>query len=318
MTLGEFDLINRYFAGLGAPTSALALGIGDDCALLSPAPGDQLAVTTDTQVADVHFPAGAEADLIARRCLRVNLSDLAAMGAAPLAFQLALTLPETDEHWLSAFSTGLARDAAGFTCPLSGGDTTRGPLSVTITALGTVAAGEALRRDGARAGDLVYATGTLGDARGALEVLAAPPSETNDYLLQRYWLPVPRLAAGMELRGIASAAIDISDGLLQDLGHITAASGLGAVIEVESLPLSPALVELAGDSRAREWALTGGDDYELCFTVPPGHEQAMHSAMAAAAVPVTRIGKLVSEPGVRCLDASGHEIAVTGGGYSHF
>lgn len=318
MTLGEFDLINRYFAGLGAPTSALALGIGDDCALLSPASGDQLAVSTDTQVAGVHFPAGAEPDLIARRCLRVNLSDLAAMGASPLAFQLALTLPETDEHWLAAFSAGLARDAAGFACPLSGGDTTRGPLSVTITALGAVATGEALRRDGARAGDRIYVTGTLGDARGALEVLTAPPSEANDYLLQRYWLPRPQLAAGMELRGIASAAIDISDGLLQDLGHITTASGLGAVIEVESLPLSPALVELAGDSRAREWALTGGDDYELCFTVPPGHEQAMRAAMAAAEVAVTPIGRLVSEPGVRCLDASGRDIAVTGRGYSHF
>ncbi|HLS99102.1 MAG: thiamine-phosphate kinase [Porticoccaceae bacterium] len=312
MALHEFDLIRRFFTGIGGAGPDIALGVGDDCALLDPPPGCQLAISTDTLVEGVHFPVACDPEALAGRALRVNLSDLAAMGAEPLGFQLALTLPSADEVWLAAFSRGLARDAGLFGCPLMGGDTTRGPLAITVTVIGTLPAGAALRRGGAGAGDLLYVTGTLGDARGALDV----PGEAH--LAARYWRPEPRLAAGRLLRQFASAALDVSDGLAQDAGHIAAASGLGCRIEADRLPLSAALVDACGRALASRHALTGGDDYELCFSVPPGKAEAMEAALAAAGEPVTRIGAMVPGAGVLCVDGQGEPITLERSGYAHF
>ncbi|MEA3298788.1 MAG: thiamine-phosphate kinase [Pseudomonadota bacterium] len=312
MALHEFDLIRRFFTGIGGAGPDIALGVGDDCALLDPPPGCQLAISTDTLVEGVHFPVACDPEALAGRALRVNLSDLAAMGAEPLGFQLALTLPSADEVWLAAFSRGLARDAGLFGCPLMGGDTTRGPLATTVTVIGTLPAGAALRRGGAGAGDLLYVTGTLGDARGALDV----PGEAH--LAARYWRPEPRLAAGRLLRQFASAALDVSDGLAQDAGHIAAASGLGCRIEADRLPLSAALVDACGRALASRHALTGGDDYELCFSVPPGKAEAMEAALAAAGEPVTRIGAMVQGAGVICVDGEGEPITLERSGYAHF
>lgn len=313
MALHEFDLIRRFFTGIGGDSPRIALGVGDDCALLDPSPGAHLAISTDTLVEGVHFPAACDPEALAGRALRVNLSDLAAMGAEPLGFQLALTLPSADEAWLAAFSRGLARDAGEFRCPLIGGDTTRGPLAITLTVLGSVPVGTALRRGGARAGDLLYVTGTLGDARGALDM---PGSE--GYLAERYWRPEPRLVAGRLLREFASAALDVSDGLAQDAGHIAAASGLGCRIETDRLPLSAALVAAFGRALATRHALAGGDDYELCFSVPPARADAMEAALAAAGEPVTRIGAVVSGAGVACVDGDGHPVTLERSGYAHF
>lgn len=316
--MNEFDIIRRYFKFSGQPGGALALGVGDDCALFDLAAGEQLAITTDTLVSGVHFSVDGDPALIARRALRVNLSDIAAMGAIPLGFQLAIALPALDEAWLERFSSGLGEDAAHFACPLSGGDTTRGPLTITVTLLGSVPAGQALRRDGACEGDLIYVTGTLGDSRGGLQCLQ---DEINDdYLLERYWLPEPRLAAGVALRGIASAALDVSDGLVQDLGHIARASGVNAVVERDALPLSSALCALAGDDTARNWALSGGEDYELCFTVPPDCVPALESALATTGVTATRIGRMTTKGSgeVFCVDGRGNPVALERGGYDHF
>lgn len=313
----EFELIRRYFTGLGGKSPGQVLGVGDDCAILAPPPGRHLAITTDTLVAGVHFPTDCDPSLLARRALRVNLSDLAAMGADPLGIQLALTLPEARPSWLEAFSEGLARDCALFACPLLGGDTTRGPLSVTITALGTLPAGSALTRGGASAGDRLYVTGTLGDARAALAVMD-DRGIGGGVLGDRYWLPEPRLAAGRLLRGLASAALDISDGLVQDAGHIAAASGLGCRVETWRLPLSTALLERFPAATAQQWALGGGDDYELCFTVPPQRAAEVEATLTAAGQPFACIGEMEIGNGVRCVDADGRPVAVERGGYAHF
>lgn len=316
VAVAEFDLIRRYFTGLGNGPQ-LVLGVGDDCAIIAPPADSQLVITTDTLVAGVHFPHDCDAGALARRALRVNLSDLAAMGAVPLGIQLALTLPQADTDWLAAFSAGLAADCREFACPLMGGDTTRGPLAVTITALGTVPTGQALLRSGASAGDQLYVTGTLGDARAALEVMDASGAG-GGILGQRYWLPEPRLAAGELLRGLASAALDISDGLVQDAGHIAAASGLGCQIQVSSLPLSKALTNGFERVVAETWGLTGGDDYELCFTVPPQHVAAIEHVLTGAGQTFTRIGEMVAGQGVHCVDSAGQAVAVEQGGYVHF
>jgi len=317
VAIQEFSLISRYFAALGGTSDNLLLGVGDDCALFSLPPGCQLAVTTDSLVEGVHFPPECDPDSLAQRALRVNLSDLAAMGGSPLGFQLGLTLPAANEDWLTAFSRGLGRDALAFACPLSGGDTTRGPLTITITLLGAVPAGRALVRSGAGAGDLVYVTGTLGDSRGGLEVMRNGREDCQP-LLERYWRPQPRLRAGQLLRDFASAAIDISDGLVQDVGHIASHSGLGCTIESERLPLSSPLINAFGRATASRWALGGGDDYELCFTVPPARTAAMEQALAAAGETVTRIGAMTSGSGVTCVDARGQPIIVEEAGYAHF
>lgn len=316
--MNEFEVIRQYFSFSSRSAKGADLGVGDDCALLSLNPGEQLAVTTDTLVSGVHFPAEGDPALIARRALRVNLSDIAAMGATPLGFQLAVTLPGIDAAWLEAFSQGLALDAASYNCPLVGGDTTRGNLSITITLLGRVPRGQALLRSGASRGDMIYVTGTLGDSRGGLACLQGVGND--GYLLERYWLPEPRLDAGGALRGYATAALDISDGLIQDLGHIARASGVAARIVADRLPLSKEILAFAKPETARQWALTGGDDYELCFTVPAGLAREMEKTMAALEIPVTRIGEIVapSTTLVECVDARGNAFQMGEGGYDHF
>lgn len=319
MTIGEFELIDRYFTGIGPGDEAVALGIGDDCALFDCRPGEQLAISVDTLVAGVHFPAAADAYRIAQRALRVNLSDLAAMGARPFAFTLALTLPAADETWLAAFSRGLRDAAQAFGITLIGGNTTRGrDCVINIQVMGGVPAGAALLRSGARPGDAVLVSGCLGDARAALPLLEADSAALDAgqrYLLDRYFQPEPRVALGVALRGIASAAIDISDGLAADLGHILAASDVGAVIDPALLPLSPAL---RGGDRAREFALHGGDDYELCCTVPPDRLAAAQAAARQLAVPLTVIGAIGADRGLRARGADGALTPLPPHGYRHF
>lgn len=331
--MNEFDLIQRYFSfsldqnsSVLAPgdVGAVALGVGDDCALINVPGGHQLAVTTDTLVEGVHFPAGGNPSLIARRGLRVNLSDLAAMGATPLGFQLALTLPHMDESWLKQFSEGLAADARHFSCPLIGGDTTRGPLSITLTLLGAVPLGGALTRSGARAGDLIGVSGTLGDAALALQQLSNDSADS--FLNRRYWLPEPRLALGSILRRRASAGLDISDGLAQDVGHIARGSGLTAIIDSPKLPLSIALRALSKTADGQKLALSGGDDYEICFTASQSAWPEIVREAEALGCAVTSIGHMQlhdtdvedERAFVRCLDSAGQPMSLAQLGYDHF
>ncbi|WP_461481917.1 thiamine-phosphate kinase [Porticoccus sp.] len=320
MSLNEFALIRQYFSTLGEGPGVV-LAVGDDCALMEVPAGQQLAVTVDTLVAGVHFPLDATPGDIACRALRVNLSDLAAMGAEPRWFTLALTLPEADADWLAAFSTALAAEARTFRCALVGGDTTAGPLTISIQMMGLVLAGAALRRDGAQAGDGVYVTGTLGEGAAALQLFAPDcglPAEVCRRLAGRFYRPVPRLAEGLQLRGLASAAIDISDGLLADLGHIAECSGLGAEVRLPLLPLAPWLRAVSSAEQLQAWALSGGDDYELCFTVPAQRRQAVDAMIAAGDLAATCIGRMTPAPGVYCLDDDGNLLAIAGTGYQHF
>lgn len=314
--MGEFELIRRYFLPLSKAGAGITLGIGDDCALLELGADEQLAVSIDTAVAGVHFPRDAEPGAIARRTLRTALSDLAAAGAEPLGFTLALTLPDADETWLTAFAQGLAIDADAYACPLIGGDTTRGPLTISVQVHGRVPKGRMLARRGATPGDHVLVSGSLGDARAALDVLKTP--EAAPALLERYWLPEPRLSLGVALRGLASAAIDISDGLLADLGHIAEASGVAIQIHAEALPLSQALRTATGAASALEYALGGGDDYELAVCVPASQAAAARREAARLGNPLTLIGEVMTGSGVRCLDAQGQALGLAGQGFQHF
>ncbi|MEM1112065.1 MAG: thiamine-phosphate kinase [Pseudomonadota bacterium] len=270
MSASEFDLINRYFAALGKGP-AVRLGVGDDAALLALPADYELVVSVDTLVEAVHFPAEAFPEEIAYRAVSVAASDLAAMGAEPLGMTLSLTLPEADDFWLHSFSEGLAGAANDLSLPLIGGDTTRGPLTIAVQVLGCVPAGSALTRQGARCGDRLCVSGPLGDGAAALALQQdqlVVPAEQGEYLWQRFYRPDIPLELGQQLRGLASAAIDISDGLLADAGHIAAASGVAIHIDPERIPLSTALATMVDRQRALGWALTGGDDYQLCFTLP--------------------------------------------------
>jgi len=312
----EFTLIETFFGGRQSDGAGVALGIGDDCALLRMEVGEELAISTDTLVGGIHFPMDGSAELIGQRGLRVNLSDLAAMGAQPRWFLLALTLPGADEVWIGDFSRGLFAAASTYGVALVGGDTTRGPLSITITVMGVLPVGQALRRDGAQPGDRIYVTGTLGDGAAGLAALADPSAEL-DGLRQRYWQPIPRLAEGQSLRGIASAAIDVSDGLLADLGHIARRSGVGGKIHAQRLPLSRQIRHR--DARQQlEWALGGGDDYELCFTVPTANVPIVEALIYAGQLDATAIGEIVTGDQIQCFDADCHRLAVNYCGYDHF
>lgn len=319
MAIGEFELIAKFFTDIGPRSAAIALGIGDDCALIDPPAGRQLALSADTLVADVHFPAHGDPASIAQKALRTNLSDLAAMGAEPLAFTLALTLPAADETWLAGFSHGLRACADEFAIPLIGGDTTRGPqLVISIQIVGSLPRGAALTRAGAQAGDSVFVSGTLGDARAALDYLSTPAALLDDaqrFFLRRYYEPTPRLEFGRALRGLASAAIDISDGFAADLGHILARSDIGAEIDTRRLPLSGALRTRV---EAIDFALHGGDDYELCFTAPPQHRAAIVECARATAVPITEVGRVVAEHGLFTWAEQGRRVALNAAGYRHF
>ena len=317
--MGEFELIRRYFASAAcaAGGEAVALGIGDDCALLAPKAGEQLAISTDTLVVGVHFPAVCDPFLLGQRALAVSASDLAAMGAAPIGFTLALTLPEADPAWLEGFARGLNQKAQECGLALIGGDTTRGPLAMTVTVFGGVPAGQALTRAGARPGDLLCVGGPLGEAGGALPLvlgeMTAEPSIAEP-LLARYWSPQPQLDFGQALRGKASAALDISDGLLADCGHIARASGVALIVEADRLPQSPALDALLGAERALQLKLGAGDDYVLAFTLPAEHLPALMATWPALRV----VGRVEAGSGVRVLDGSGADITPRQGGYLHF
>jgi thiamine-monophosphate kinase len=318
--LSEFDLIKHYFKR-NRPGRAL-LGIGDDCALMVPTPGMVSAVSMDMLVEGRHFFAGADARQLGHKSLAVNLSDLAAMGARPLAFTLALALPSADRAWLAGFSEGLFALADEHGCELVGGDTTKGPLTICITIFGELAPGAALRRDGARAGDDIWISGTLGDARLALAgyraELALDPSCLR-LAAPRMHAPTPRVALGRALaeQRIAHAAIDISDGLVGDLQHILDASGVGAVLDVDALPAGPALAVQARSLR-RRFTAAGGDDYELCFTAPAAHRAAVLAAAAQARSHVTRVGAIEAAPGLRLVDADGQPLVLALQGFDHF
>jgi thiamine-monophosphate kinase len=331
--MGEFDLIERFFK---RPTHNAVLGVGDDCALLQPSPGTQFAISCDMLVEGRHFLSTVDPFKLGHKALAVNLSDLAACGAKPLAFTLALALPRADEAWLAPFSQGLFELADLHGCELVGGDTTQGPLNICITVFGEVPVlagrSQALLRSGAIAGDDLYVSGTLGDARLALEVfrgtvsLPAPVFEAARLRMEQ---PTPRVALGLALRGIATAAIDVSDGLLGDLGHILNQSVVGATVNTDiamTLVAAYAYYAVAGGqfgtnipaAQWRSWALAGGDDYELLFSAPVAQRAAVVAAAQASQTPVTRIGGIDTEPGLRLVDSQGQAVPNTYTSFDHF
>lgn len=304
MASNEFDLIARYFEHQSVNRRDVALAIGDDCALLSVPTGSHLAVSTDSLVAGTHFLADADPALIAHKALASNLSDLAAMGATPAWVSLALTMPEPNEAWLSQFCEGFFALAEYFNVQLIGGDTTKGPLSITLTVHGFVPEGKALTRAGANSGDWIYVTGNLGDSAAGLAILLNEVTVEDDALrntlLERHYKAHPRILAGQALIGIASAALDISDGLISDLGHILKRSQVSAVIDVDKLPLSDELLTFESDrQKAQQLALTSGEEYELCFTVPEENRGAVDTSLAHSGVKVTCIGQLRPGQGIQ-------------------
>jgi len=316
-SLGEFDLIARYFT---RPVSRNALGVGDDCALLSPTPGMQLATSSDMLVEGRHFLSTVAPDRLGHKALAVNLSDLAACGAQPLAFTLALALPRVDETFLEGFSRGLLALADAHGCELVGGDTTQGPLTLSITVFGEVPPGQALLRSGAQAGDDLYISGQVGDARLALEAFRGHVNLSGDSFTRvrsAMEMPQPRVALGLALRGVASSAIDVSDGLLGDLAHVLKRSDVGATVDADSLPLSADL-----RAQSQQWqrtcGLSGGDDYELLFSAAPERHDAVRAAARTVGVPVTRVGRIEAGWGLVVEDGSGQALQVERGGFDHF
>jgi thiamine-monophosphate kinase len=312
MPPSEFELISRYFQRAHGRHDVV-LGVGDDAALLRPPPGQDLVVSTDTLITGVHFRNDFPPQDIGYRALAVNLSDLAAMGAEPAWASLALTLPEVDETWLTDFASGFFELAEAHHVALIGGNTARGPLNITLTVHGFVPEGKALRRDGARTGDAIYVSGTLGDAAWALENWPDADITARRRLLR----PTPRVSLGMALRGVAGSAIDISDGFTADLGHILESSKVGAHVEVGSLPLPPVLRKL-DMATAQRHALGGGDDYELCFTIPPARESGLAAIGAGCGCALTRVGEITADQGLRLFASDGGQITLTHTGYRHF
>lgn len=310
--MNEFAIIKKYFAPLAKAQGAL--GLTDDAALMTAPAGKSLVVTKDAMVEGVHFVGDESPALIAQKLLRVNLSDLAAMGATPHAYFLALMLPQADERWLRSFAQGLSAAQKTFGITLMGGDTTKSPtLSLSLTAVGFVPKGEALKRTGARAGDDIYVSGTIGDA--ALGLRAAQGKFKDAYLLKRYRLPTPRLMLGSMLLRIATACADVSDGLIQDLGHIAECSEVGAVVEWDKIPLSPSAKKM---KPVPEIIAAGGDDYELLFTAPQKMREKIAAIATKAKTPVTRIGSIRKGRGVKLVDKTGKEITLRKTGYDHF
>lgn len=321
--MNEFELIAKYFSWTGEKTGAkpgVTVGVGDDCCLLSVAADKQLAVSVDTLVAGVHFPNEANAGDIASRALRVCLSDLAAMGAEARWFTLALTLPEINQSWLASFSASLKTTAEKFSCVLTGGDITRGPLTISIQVMGEVAKEKALLRSGAKPGDSIYVSGSLGDAAAALAILQnkfEPVQEVRAFLLRRYYHPEPAFAIARKIQGLASAAIDISDGLLADLGHICEQSRVGAEIDLQQLPWSSELASVGTEVQRETWALSGGDDYELCFTVPAEKVSVIDEMTLSGTLNATAIGQIVEGSKIQCYK-QGKLSSIESSGYMHF
>lgn len=325
--LSEFDLIKQYFMRPARPAqlNRAQLGIGDDCALLGTTPGQSLAISSDMLVEGRHFFTGEEPRRLGHKSLAVNLSDLAAMGARPVGFTLALALPGADRDWLAGFSAGLFGLADGHDCELIGGDTTKGPLNICITVFGEVTPGQALRRDAAQPGDDIWISGTLGDARLALAGIRGEvtlPAEAQQLAAQRLHLPTPRVALGRLLAegGLAHAAIDISDGLVGDLEHILERSRVGATLDVDALPAGPVLATQAqlNITLRRAYTAAGGDDYELCFTAAPAQRAAIAAAGAACGTPVTRVGRIDAAPGLQLTDGQGQPLELRLAGFDHF
>ena len=326
--MGEFELIARYFK---RPPQRAQVGVGDDCAVWMPTPGQALAISSDMLVEGRHFLSTVDPAALGHKALAVNLSDLAACGATPCAFTLGLSLPQIDDAWLSGFAQGLWALADAHGCELIGGDTTRGPLTIAITVWGELPPGQALLRSAAQVGDDIYISGVVGQARMALEVFRGQlrlPSDAIERARTRMERPTPRVALGQALRGVAHAAIDLSDGLLGDLGHILKASGVGADIDtrwlVQANDGDTAWPAHCPDLAALPWAqtlacgLTGGDDYELLFTAAPEHREAVLAAAQASATPVSRVGR-VTPSGLRVLDPQGQAIDVSGlASFDHF
>lgn len=318
--LSEFDLIKQYFTTPASQDARIALGIGDDCALLNPSPGKQLAISSDMLVSGRHFFPDAEVIGLGHKCLAVNLSDLAAMGAKPLAFTLALSLPEANPNWLHGFSQGLLTLAAEHDCKLIGGDTTKGPLNICITIFGEIDPGQALRRDAAKIGDDIWISGDIGDARLALAGYwqeLSLSAEQHQQAALRMHKPTPRIALGMALCGIAHAALDISDGLIGDLAHILERSKVGASLNVDQLPAGAMLQQQTQEIR-RRFTLAGGDDYELCFTAPAHLREQVIEAGLRSNTAVTRVGSIEAEPGLRLLDQNGQTLSLELKSFDHF
>ena len=313
MPISEFDIIARYFTPASVGRDDVLVGVGDDGAVLQVPAGSALVVSTDTLVRDVHFSDDYSPEDIGYKALAVNLSDLAAMAARPAWATLALTFPRADEAWIADFARGFFDLAEAHGVALVGGDLTRGPLTITVGVYGFVPTGLSLRRSGARPGDEIFVTGTLGDAALAL---AGLPSPHRAYLETRLRRPTPRVAEGLSLRALASSGIDISDGLAADLAHLLTQSGCGATVYLERLPLSPALRALDDPDRRRALALAGGDDYELCFTVPPQQRPMLESRWRGA--PMTSIGRIEASPGLRWICADGSTYHPPREGYRHF
>ncbi len=317
--MGEFDLIKTYFK---RPVRHAVLGGGDDCALIAPGAGMQLAISSDMLVEGRHFLSTVDPSRLGHKALAVNLSDLAACGARPVAFTLALSLPRVDGPWIEAFASGMYALADAHQCELIGGDTTQGPLNICITVLGEVPGGRALLRSGACAGDDLYVSGSLGAARAALEVFRGTlslPADAFDSARTRMEKPEPRVALGMALRGLATSAIDVSDGLLGDVTHILGASGVGAQIDVSKVIGCFGLAqEAVTDEQRAAFTLAGGDDYELAFTAPPSARLAIEAAASAAATRVTRIGSIEAAAGLRLADAQGHAVNQRFTSFDHF
>lgn len=321
MGISELTLIERYFRHCGVKRSDIRLGIGDDAALLECPPEAELVATVDTLVAGVHFPEGSPAASIGHRAVAVNLSDLAAMGARPAWALLSLTLPSADEEWLGEFASGFSALARAHTVGLVGGNTTAGPLCISVQLLGHVPRGAALLRSGGKAGDILFVSGTPGDSTAGLALEQGrlqAASHTAKYLRERFLFPTPRVALGERLRKFASACIDVSDGLLGDAAKLAHASGCGVEIQFDSVPVSDALVEVVGNERAHTLALTGGEDYELCFTVHPDTAARMNQELPPEQWGYRRIGVLARNPGTRVLAADASVMDFSHSGFSHF
>ncbi|KHD24321.1 thiamine monophosphate kinase [Vibrio caribbeanicus] len=318
---GEFNLIEKYFVGRQKQRNDVLLAAGDDCALVQVPQGLSVAISTDTLVAGTHFLADADPALVAHKALASNISDLAAMGATPAWVSFALTMPEPDEAWLSPFCESFFSLADYFGIQLIGGDTTKGPLSLTLTVQGLVNPEKALRRNGARVGDRIYVTGNLGDSKAGLDVILSAQQEDKPYaseLEQRHYLSSPRVLVGQALLGLASSAIDISDGLISDLKHILKRSNVGASIDVSTLPVSNELVQFLGSAeQAQQYALSSGEEYELCFTVPEQNLGAIESALAHCGTQITCIGQIRPE-GMFEIHSQGKALDWTLSGYDHF
>jgi len=321
MPIGEFELIRRWFT---RPARRAVLGVGDDCALVQPAPGMQLAISTDMLVEGRHFLPTVPPERLGHKALAVNLSDLAACGATPLAFTLALSMPRVDESFVDGFARGLFALADEHGIELVGGDTTAGPLNICVTVFGEVPPGQALLRSGAHAGDDLWvshpAGGGLGDARLALEAFrgrVALDGQAFEAVRARMEVPTPRIALGLALRGLATSAIDLSDGLVGDLGHVLARSGVGATVQADVLPTSSVLAAQAPALR-RECTLAGGDDYELLFSAAPARAVDVQAAAAQAGCAATRIGHVDAAPGLRLVDAQGHALPAPFAAFDHF